>query len=172
MEFCRWWWRSCCRASWCCTWSTWTRASACGSSFTWWRRCWRGAGRAGTTRGAGGIGMRSVYRSVLRACRLGLLHLIRRRFFLLFLFLLSSIVVYPYAESSGFGYYTFRVLMGGVILLTVYAVTFSRGPLFLVIALAIPSFLQHTFVHPHDAGMVPELSRVISLERYGIHRKQ
>ncbi|MGA1982330.1 MAG: hypothetical protein ABSG84_07645 [Acidobacteriaceae bacterium] len=110
--------------------------------------------------------MRNIYRSALRAWRLGLFHLIRRRFFLLFLFLLSSIVVYPYAESSGFGYYTFRVLMGGVILLTVYAVTFSRGMLFLVIALAIPSFLQHTFVHPHDAGMVPELSRAISLAFY------
>jgi hypothetical protein len=110
--------------------------------------------------------MHSVYRSVLRACRLGLSHLIRRRFFLLFLFLLSSIAVYPYAESSGFGYYSFRVLMGVVILLTVYAVTFSRGMLFLVIALAVPSFLQHTFVHPHDAGVVPELSRIVSLAFY------
>ena len=110
--------------------------------------------------------MRDIYRSVLRARRLGLFHLVRRRFFLLFLFLLSSIVVYPYAESSGFGYYSFRVLMGVVILLTVYAVTFSRGMLFLVIALAVPSFLQHTFVHPHDAGVVPELSRIVSLAFY------
>jgi hypothetical protein len=110
--------------------------------------------------------MVSVYRSALRASRVGLVHLVRRRFFLLFLFLLGSIVVYPYAESSGFGYYIFRILVGGVILLTVYAVTFNRGLLFLVIALAIPSMLQHIFVHPHDAGAIPVVSRFISVAFY------
>ena len=98
--------------------------------------------------------------------RQGLLHLVRRRFFLLFLFLLGSIVVYPYSESAGFGYYSFRILMGSVILLTVYAVTFSRGLLLLVVVLAIPSILQHTFIHPHDAGWIPLVSRLISLAFY------
>jgi hypothetical protein len=91
--------------------------------------------------------------------RQGLLNLLRRRFFLLFLFLLGSIVVYPYAETAGFGYYSFRVLMGAVIVMTVYAVTFRRG-------LLVPSILQHTFIHPHDVGWIPLVSRLISLAFY------
>lgn len=110
--------------------------------------------------------MTSAIRTAWDRFRLGLLRLVRRRFFLLFLFLLGSIAAYPYAESSGFGYYGFRILVGGVILLTVYAVTFNRGLLLLVIALAIPSILQHTFIHPHDAGVIPLLSRLSSLAFY------
>lgn len=110
--------------------------------------------------------MPSFVRPAVLRLRMEMLHLVRRRFLLLFLFLLGSIVAYPYAESSGFGYYGFRILVGGVILLTVYAVTFSRGMLFLVIALAIPSILQHLFLHPHDAGIVPVISRLISLAFY------
>jgi hypothetical protein len=108
----------------------------------------------------------SAHRSVLHAVRAGILRLVRRRFFLLFLFLLGSIVVYPYAESSGFGYYIFRILVGSAILLTVYAVTFSRGLLLLVIALAIPSILQHILISPHSGGIVPIVSRCISLAFY------
>lgn len=102
----------------------------------------------------------------LRSLRFAFLRLLRRRFFLLFLFLLASIIGYPYAESSGFGYFAFRILVGGVILLTVYAVTYSRGIFFLVIALAIPSILQHILVGPHVAGILPLLSRFISLAFY------
>jgi hypothetical protein len=107
-----------------------------------------------------------IYRTVLHPLRAAFIRLVRRRFFLLFLFLLGSIVVYPYAESSGFGYYIFRILVGSAILLTVYAVTFSRGLLLLVIALAIPSILQHILVHPHDGGLIPIISRCISLAFY------
>jgi hypothetical protein len=108
----------------------------------------------------------SAHRSVLRTVRAAILRLMRRRFFLLFLFLLGSIVVYPYAESSGFGYYIFRILVGSAILLTVYAVTFSRGLLLLVIVLAVPSILQHILVHPHDGGLIPLISRCLSLAFY------
>jgi hypothetical protein len=110
--------------------------------------------------------MRRIFRPALHGLRLGLVHLVRRRFFLLFVFLLGSIVAYPYSESSGVGYYTFRVLVSGVILLAVYAVTFSRGLLFLVIALAIPSILQHMFLHFRDAGVIALMSRLITLVFY------
>jgi len=112
------------------------------------------------------IPMPSTFSSALHAAQSRFMHLIRRRFFLLFIFLLASIVLYPYAESSGLGYYAFRILVGSVILLTVYAVTYSRGLFFLVIALAIPSILQHVLIHPNDAGIIPILSRIISLAFY------
>jgi hypothetical protein len=65
-----------------------------------------------------------------------------RRFFLLFLFLLASLVLYPYAETSRFGYYTFRVLGSAAILLTVYAANFRRGLLIFALLLAIPAVYQ------------------------------
>jgi hypothetical protein len=40
-----------------------------------------------------------------------------RKFFLLFLFLLASLVLYPYAENSVLGYYVFRVLGSTAIVL-------------------------------------------------------
>ncbi len=64
------------------------------------------------------------------------------RFFLLFLFLLATLVLYPYAESSRFGYYTFRVLGSAAILLTVYAANFRRGLLIFALILAIPAVYQ------------------------------
>jgi hypothetical protein len=87
----------------------------------------------------------------------------RGRFALLFVFLLSSIVIYPYAESSGLGYYAFRVVGTIIILLTVYAVTFSRGLAVLVILLAIPSILQHLLFQPHTQGVLPFVNRMLSL---------
>ena len=90
-------------------------------------------------------------------------HLLRGRFALLFVFLLGSIAVYPYAESSGPGFYAFRALGAAVVLLTVYAVTVSRGLFILVLILAVPSLLQHILLHPHATGVVPLLSRVLSI---------
>lgn len=85
------------------------------------------------------------------------------RFALLFFFLLGSIVFYPYAEISGPGYYAFRVIGALIIFLTVWAVTFSRGLLVLVVALAIPSVLQHLIFHPHAPGTLPLINRMLSI---------
>ena len=86
-----------------------------------------------------------------------------RRFALLFAFLLLSLVMYPYAESSSFGYYAFRTLGSAVILLTVYAVTFRRGLILLVLCLAVPALLQRSLVSPSDSGVVALMSRLFSL---------
>ena len=85
------------------------------------------------------------------------------RFALLFFFLLGSIVFYPYAETSGLGYYAFRIVGAIIILLTVWAVTFSRGLLVLVLVLAIPSVLQHLFFHPQSLGMLPFINRLLAI---------
>lgn len=88
-----------------------------------------------------------------------------RRFALLFFFLLGSIVVYPYAESSGAGYYAFRVLGSAILLLTIWALRFSRSLLVLIVvlALAVPAALQHLVLHPQTAGLLPMVNRVLSV---------
>lgn len=42
-----------------------------------------------------------------------------RRFFLLFLLLLATLIVYPYAESYRFGYYAFRLFGAAAIIISV-----------------------------------------------------
>jgi uncharacterized membrane protein len=64
------------------------------------------------------------------------------KFFLLFIFLLATLLFYPYAETSRFGYYMFRILASAAILLTVYASNFRRGILILALLLAIPAVYQ------------------------------
>ena len=78
------------------------------------------------------------------------------------MFLLASIVFYPYAETSGPGFYAFRTIGTLVILITVWAVTFNRHLLFLVVVLAIPSILQH-FLFPHSHGVFPLVNRILSI---------
>lgn len=95
-----------------------------------------------------------------------LLHIprvLRGRFALLFVFLLGSIVVYPYAEVSGFGFYAFRVLGALVTVLTLYAVTFSRKVFALLLVLAVPTVVQHVILREHATGGLPLLSRVLAL---------
>ena len=64
------------------------------------------------------------------------------RFFLLFLFLLGTLLVYPYAESTRPGYYGIRILGSAVILISVYAISFRRSVLMLAILLALPALVQ------------------------------
>ena len=52
-----------------------------------------------------------------------------RKFFALFLFLLASLILYPFAETSAFGYYAFRVLGSTAIVLCVYVVSSSGAAL-------------------------------------------
>jgi hypothetical protein len=64
------------------------------------------------------------------------------RFFLLFIFLLATLILYPYAESTVFGDYALRILGSAVILISVYAVSFRRSVLMLAILLALPALVQ------------------------------
>jgi hypothetical protein len=64
------------------------------------------------------------------------------RFFLLFLFLLATLLIYPYAENTRFGYYALRVLGSAVIVISVYAVNFRRSVFMITVLLALPAFAQ------------------------------
>jgi len=65
-----------------------------------------------------------------------------RRFFLLFLLLLTTLILYPYAEATVFGYYAFRVIGSSAILISVYAANFRRSLLIFVLVLAVPALIQ------------------------------
>jgi Ion channel len=84
------------------------------------------------------------------------------RFFLLFLFLLAALVLYPYAETSRFGYYTFRVLGSAAILLTVYAANFRRSLLIFALILAIPAIYQHIRIAKANASTFSIVSIILS----------
>lgn len=84
------------------------------------------------------------------------------KFFLLFLFLLGTLILFPYAENTSFGYYAFRFLGSAVILLSVYAVSFRRSLVIFAAVLAVPALVQHIVRLRADAGFLPVLNIVLS----------
>jgi Ion channel len=86
-----------------------------------------------------------------------------RRFFLLFLFLLGNLILYPFAEGTGIGYYLFRTSAYAVVLLSIYAVSFRRTLLVVVIALAAPAAIHHLFLTPSDASIFSIINTILSL---------
>jgi hypothetical protein len=74
--------------------------------------------------------------------------LISNRFFILFILLLATLLLYPYAESSHLGYIAFRIIGSAAILISVYAAKIHRGLLVIAIILAIPALFQRIF-RPH-----------------------
>jgi hypothetical protein len=68
--------------------------------------------------------------------------LTRHRFFLLFVFLLATLILFPYAEASHFGSYAFRVIGSFAIVTSVYAANLHRSLLILAIVLAIPALAE------------------------------
>ncbi len=86
-----------------------------------------------------------------------------QRFSILFFFLLFSMIVYPYAESSTFGYYAFRIVGSAIILLTIYAVAFRRSLILLVVVLAVPAMLHHVLLSPSSASTAALIDRLLSL---------
>lgn len=74
------------------------------------------------------------------------------KFFLLFVFLLASLIIYPFADHTGAGYHAFRILGSAAIFFSVYAVSFRRSVVVCGLALAVPALLQHLFRPRADAG--------------------
>jgi hypothetical protein len=64
------------------------------------------------------------------------------RFFVLFVFLLATLILFPYAEASRFGSYTFRIMGSFTVVVSVYAAKIHRSLLIFAVALAIPAFFQ------------------------------
>jgi hypothetical protein len=61
---------------------------------------------------------------------------------LLFVFLLATLVLFPYAEASHVGGYAFRVIGSIAIVVSVYAANVRRSMLIFAIVLAIPALLE------------------------------
>jgi hypothetical protein len=68
------------------------------------------------------------------------------KFFLLFLFLLLDLALYPYVGDTGVRYHVFRVFGIAVTLMTVYAVSFRRGLIVVALILAGPAIAEHAIV--------------------------
>src|SRR5580698_10800875 len=80
------------------------------------------------------------------------------KFFLLFLFLLASLVLYPYLKDGGFGYFAFRVISAAGILVAVYAIRLRRTLLVVVLLLAVPAVLNLLLPHEPNEGFLSILS--------------
>ena len=69
-----------------------------------------------------------------------------RRYMLLFIFLLATLILYPFADTSTAGYYLLRVMGSGVILFSIYAVGYRRSLLISAILLGAPAMAQHIWL--------------------------
>jgi hypothetical protein len=75
------------------------------------------------------------------------------RFFLLFVFILATLILFPYAEATHFGSYAFRVIGSVAIIVSVYAANVHRSLLIVAIVLAIPALFERAVlpkVNPHS----------------------
>ena len=59
------------------------------------------------------------------------------RFFVLFVFLLATLILFPYAEASRFGSYAYRVMGSFTVVVSVYAAKIHRSLLIFAVVLAI-----------------------------------
>jgi Ion channel len=80
------------------------------------------------------------------------------RYFALFLFLLTYLIFYSYAESSAAGYAVFRILALAITVLSVYAVSFRRSIAVIAIALAFPALLHRVSILSQDASLLSILN--------------
>jgi hypothetical protein len=89
--------------------------------------------------------------------------LTQHRFLMLFLFLLATLIAYPYTEGRSSRFYAFRVLSGLIIVLSVYVVSFRRGLAIIAIMLAIPAMVQRVLNPSLTAGFWPVGNLILSL---------
>jgi Ion channel len=89
--------------------------------------------------------------------------LTRYRFFLLFVFLLATLILFPYAEAPHFGGYAFRVIGSFAIVVSVYAANVHRSLLILAMVLAIPALLERIVVTKSNAHSFFILNIVLTL---------
>src|ERR1700743_784325 len=85
-----------------------------------------------------------------------------RKFFLLFLFLLAYLALYPYMDGTGMRYYLFRLVSAALTLMCVYAVSFRKGLIYVALALAVPSILEHAIVFRPRIVPVTVLNIILS----------
>jgi|HubBroStandDraft_1064217.scaffolds.fasta_scaffold00518_19 hypothetical protein len=97
--------------------------------------------------------------------------LARHRFLLLFLLLLGTLILYPYADASRFGHYAFRVIGSAATLISVYAAKIHRTLLVFALILAIPTLFQRILIPEADASSFSIFNIVLKLcFRHSHHR--
>ena len=84
------------------------------------------------------------------------------RFLLLFVFLLATLILFPYAEASHFGSYAFRVIGSFTVVASVYAANIHRSLLALAIVLAIPALFQRIVLPKVSANSFTIFNIVLS----------
>ena len=85
------------------------------------------------------------------------------RFFLLFVFLLATLILLPYAEASHYGSYAFRIIGSFAIVVSVYAAKIHRGLLVLAILLAIPALFERIVLPKVNAHSFSIFNNVLTL---------
>jgi hypothetical protein len=88
--------------------------------------------------------------------------LTEHKFFLLFLFLLANLILYPYVENGGFAYFAFRVIGSVAILIAVYAIRLRRTLLLVALLLAVPALVERILLRRPDAGSLSILNISLS----------
>ena len=73
------------------------------------------------------------------------------------------LILYPYTENGGVGYYGFRVVAIGITLLSVYAISFRRSLVFVGAALAIPAIVEHLRIVQLDASAISLLTASLTM---------
>jgi hypothetical protein len=86
-----------------------------------------------------------------------------RKFFLLFLFLLSLLILYPFAQSHASFYIAFRSLAAGVTLVSIYALSLRRSVLGFVLLLSIPAITERILLPRVTDGFLAGLHVTLSL---------
>lgn len=77
------------------------------------------------------------------------------RFFILFLYLLASLIFYPFVREGTYAYIIFRIMSSAGILLTVYVISLRRTILIFALLLAIPRLLEHIYPVQLNASFAP-----------------
>ena len=88
---------------------------------------------------------------------------IRRRFLLLFLFLVASLALYPLADITTFGYVAFRIAGSAAILLSIYAVSRHRRFIIFGLLLAVPALAQFLRLISFDTSLLSLTNISLSL---------
>jgi len=85
-----------------------------------------------------------------------------RKYLLLFLFLLASLTLYPFAEGTRLGYFAFRIVGSAAIVFCVYAVSFRRSLVLVALVLAVPAILHRVLEFDANANLFSILNIVLS----------
>lgn len=88
--------------------------------------------------------------------------LARHKLFVLFLFLLATLILEPYVENSSYGYLALRILGSAGMVYAVYAINLRRTLLICAILLAVPAVLQRLLQFQPNAGAFSVLNIILS----------